>query len=101
VLIGIRFAPNVEIGVIGHPTSNLVNDTRQTVVVLRCVRTCEQPDQPVQLGPGRTLRLEPGSAVAWLVVGEQGARLGCITLPASSGRSPGRVYVSRAAACRS
>jgi hypothetical protein len=95
VLVGLRFAPDVQIGVIGHPTVSLTNDTSAAVVVKRCARTCSQPDAPVPLAPGRSLRLEPGSAAEWLIEDGTGNRLGCVA-PASS-----PLYVSRAAPCRS
>jgi len=99
VLLGLRFAPALEIGQVGRPTATIVNDSFQTVVVERCVKTCAEPDQPATLAAGRSLRIEPGAAAEWLLVDQAGTRLGCLT-PAA-GSEPPPLYVSRAAACRS
>jgi hypothetical protein len=100
LLIGIRFAPNIEIGVIGHPTATLVNDSGRPVLVSRCVTSCADRDTPVDLAAGRSLRLEPGSAAEWVVEDSSRNRIGCFTIARESGKVPGTFYVSRAGPCR-
>src|SRR5438067_13428926 len=93
VLLGLRFAPVLEIGQVGRPTATIVNDSFQTVVVERCVKTCAEPDQPAPLAAGRSLRIEPGAGDEWLVVDRAGPRPGC--LPRAAGPGPPPPYVSR------
>jgi hypothetical protein len=100
LLIGVRFAPDIEVGVIGHPTATLVNDSGRPALVSRCVKSCADPDEPVELPAGRSLRLEPGSATEWLVEDSSRNRLGCFTVARDSGKVPGTLYLSRPSPCR-
>jgi len=98
--VALRLLPAPQPGIeIGTSTSSMVNDTTRPVVVLRCLRTCTEPDQAAQLSAGRSLRIKPGSAAEWLIEDSSGTRLGCLTMTA--GRTEAvTLYVSRAGVCR-
>ena len=98
--MALRLLPAPQPGAeIGKPAASLLNDTSQPVVVMRCRRTCALPDQPAQLGAGRSLRIKPGSATEWVIEDSAGTRLGCLTATAG-GNEAVTLYVSRAGGCR-
>jgi hypothetical protein len=101
VLAALRLTPAIRTGSeVGVQPSAIVNDTAAPVLVARCVHGCADPDQPVELVPGHSLRLGATSGpLEWLIESRAGDRIGCLAAPPPA-HATATLRVSRARSCQ-